>query len=119
MAVEESIIEDWFTQEKEKLEEEYLNVLHSVHDDDTLKKAHRRFEKRYCKLIAEYQHRLQKFDNQVRRKNAIATPIARWRAKWNAARTQTSDWIARKREEFRKWRFDKKVRKILKDKRDL
>ena len=117
--MEETELEEWFVREKEKLEERFSTVLRTEKDDKKINRAKEHFDSKYRALIHKYQNKQNSMYTQQRRAAAMQAPIARIREHTQTFFKRIKDWKEQKKQAVKKWRFDRKVRRILKDKSDL
>lgn len=112
--MEESELDEWFNEEKEKLEERfYLEAEKDVY------KAKDHFDKDYQTLIKLFQQKHDKLYDQQVRAAKMRKPIERFQAKIELKKMLTKQWINEKKLAVKKWIFDQKIKRILKDKSDL
>jgi hypothetical protein len=114
--MDDAELDDWFTEEREKLEERFL---YAVQENKGPERAKVAFERKYRSLIAKYQREQQAIYDHKRRSEAIQAPITKWKARIAEKQDDLGLWWAARKTAVRKWFFDRKVRRILKDKRDL
>jgi len=114
--MEEQELDEWFTEQREKLEARFYAVLNENKEST---KEKERFEKDYQELILEFQKRQMALYAQQKRLAALQAPMARWSSQHALLQTQLENWWAGRKAAYKKWRFDRKIRRILKDKRDL
>jgi hypothetical protein len=118
--MEESDIDEWFSEEKERLEERFYAALNASKSTEKAKdNAKKRFDKDYRALIATLQKKQLDLYERKRRVAAIHAPIDKAMARMRLASMRVTQWSAAKKEAVKKWFFDKKVRRILRDKSDL
>jgi len=114
--MDEAELEDWFVEERGKLEEKFLAAL-QVHKKPDAAKIE--FDKRYRALIAKYQHEQQAIYERKRTVESIRTPIAKMRARITDMHERITAWFARRKTAIRTWFFERKIQRILRDKRDM
>lgn len=112
--MEESELDEWFNEQKELLEERFYQRAAK----DSLK-AKEEFDVAYKKLIVNFQQSQQDIYAKQKRNAALQKPIARARERINLFFTSISMWFSVKRESVKRWFFEQKIKRILKDKRDL
>lgn len=110
--MDELELEDWYAQEREKLEEVVMKALQDNKHPDA---AEVTFNKKYRALIKTYQEKQQTLFNKEQRSKKIAKPIARIREQITLIQQTPGFWFQRKKKEYQKWRFDRKVKRILKE----
>jgi CRISPR/Cas system CMR subunit Cmr6 (Cas7 group RAMP superfamily) len=112
--MEESEVDDWFNEQKEMLEERF-----AAESQKDLYKAKDRFDKDYKRLLLEFQKRHGKVYDQKLRQARMQKPIARFRERKRLLVESTDLWFTERKLAIKKWFFDQRVKRILKDKRDL
>ena len=117
--MDETEIDEWFALERERLEEDFTEALLSTNDDRRIERAKKRFDRDYGKLITTYQDKQRALLLQTQRIIALRVPLARVRAWWHMKKQESKTWFTRQSAVLRKWRFERKIRRILKDKSDL
>jgi hypothetical protein len=107
--MEESELDDWFNEQKEMLEERFYA---EAQKDVAAAKAH--FDKDYKKLIREFQEKQVKIYEHKERAARLQKPIARSRELMRLRTQAVKQWWRQMRLDVKKWRFDRKIRRILK-----
>jgi hypothetical protein len=110
--MEESELDDWFNEQKEQLEEKFYASKDPV-------KAKQEFDSAYKKLILNFQKKQEAIYDHKRRIAALQAPIARQREHMRLFFSRIGDWFSARRQAMKKWMFDQKIKRILKDKSDL
>jgi ppGpp synthetase/RelA/SpoT-type nucleotidyltranferase len=112
--MEESELDEWFTQERERLEERFY--AQALKDSVAAKE---RFDRDYKALITTFQHKqAQIYDAQMRSEH-IHAPIARVRERVRRFLHPIKKIPRRIKRRITTWFFERKMRRILKDKSDL
>jgi hypothetical protein len=114
--MEEAELEEWFNTQKEKLESEVYAALQANKETE---KAKVLFDKKYRALIAELQRRENAIYQKGLRSERIRAPIQKFQARWESITQPIKAWPKAQKMRFKKWRFERKIRKILQDKSDL
>lgn len=114
--MEETELDEWFTAARERLEENYFVAISAGKDSEKAKAV---FDKNYKTLITGLQTRQEHIYESRRRSAALKAPFARFSANIKLQLKRLSDRWDNRSHPFRKWRFERKVRRILKDKSDL
>jgi hypothetical protein len=112
--MEEQELDEWFNEQKERLEERFY-----AEAEKDVAKAKARFDKDYQLLIRQFQQKQGALYDQKARAARLHKPVDRMRERWRLTISEVRQWIAAKRLAVKKWRFDRKIRRILKDKSDL
>jgi hypothetical protein len=112
--MEESEIDEWFTAQKEKLEERFFATFQKNAEQAKLE-----FDVAYKKLILEFQKRHNDLYSKQLRDAKMRAPIERLKEGVRLRKEAVRTWYKEKVMAFKKWRFDKKIKKILQDKSDL
>jgi hypothetical protein len=116
MVREEAELEEWFTERREQLEESLLTSLQEGHDSE---RAKARFDRAYRAAIAGYQRQQQRIYERRRREAAARHPIARIRERVALLQERMAAAWERRKSAVRQWFFERKIRRILRDKNDL
>jgi hypothetical protein len=110
--MEDSEVDDWFNEQKEKLEEKFYASKDQV-------KAKEEFDVAYRKLILGLQQKQEAIYEHKMRMAAMQAPIGRIRDKTKLFFASIGVWFTLKKQAVKKWFFDQKIKRILKDKSDL
>ncbi len=109
-------LEDWFSQEKERLEKQaFKSFMNS--SDWTKPKKH--FDKEYKKLIREYQKQQAVIYRNEKINTAVHKPIKKYHDWKTNQIIKIKQWKERKILAIKKWAFDRKIKKILEEERTL
>jgi hypothetical protein len=114
--MEESELEEWFSESREKLEERYFAAVTAGKDTE---KAKLEFDKGYRSLIAGFQERQAQLYEHKLRAAALKAPFARVRDRVRLFFKRIGDRWRNRGHPIRKWLFERKIRRILRDKSDL
>lgn len=112
--MEEPEIDEWFSEEKERLEERFY-----AEAQKDVAKAKERFDHDYRKLILNFQAKQEQSYDAAKRKAALQKPLARFKERRRLAAEAVRQWWQQRTLALKKWWFDRKVRRIIKDKSDL
>ena len=118
--MDEAEIDERFSAQKENLEERFYAVLNDQKASEAKRqKAKERFEKDYRALIEDLQK--QQYALYLRQKRAVAmrAPFLRITEHMSLWRASCKQWFTSRKQAVKKWFFDRKVRRILRDKSDL
>jgi hypothetical protein len=110
--VEESELDEWFGEQKERLEEEFYASKDQV-------KAKERFDHKYRKLITDYQHKQLSIYEGKMRAARLKAPFVKLAERKKMILGRIGLWFTMRKQAVKKWFFDQKVKRILKDKSDL
>ena len=113
--MEDSELDDWFTEEREKLEEKVYLGLQGKNPI----KAKEDFDKQYRALILEFQKKEQQIFDSRERNAKIQAPIRHAKERMSLFFKKIQSWLAAQKLAIKKWFFDRKIRKIVRDKSDL
>jgi hypothetical protein len=114
--VEDGELDEWFVEERNKLEEEYYNAAKARKDSE---KIRARFDKKYKALIAKLQHEQNKNYDHARRNAALLGPFRRVRAWMKLTIKQLEERWKNRGHPVRRWLFERKIKRIIKDKSNL
>jgi hypothetical protein len=118
--MEESEIDDWFNEQKEKLEEKvYLIMNAQPRNEAKMAKAKEQFDKEYRALILQLQQKHEKLYDQKLRSAKLKAPFVRLSERWSLFLVQVKRWFTEKHLAIKKWLFDRKIKRILRDKSNL
>ncbi len=109
--MDEMELDDWFGEEREKLETTYMAGAEKRAEPEKLRAA---FDKAFKELVAHYQKKQEQIYAAQRRQAAIQKPIARFKENRDLAiRVMKDEWtllVAR----IKTWFFHQKIKRILK-----
>ena len=109
-SVDEQEVEEWYDEERERLETAYYDGALASLDADQLKAA---FDHGLRQLLTDYQRRQEKLASEQRRRAALQKPIARARAWMEERRRGWNAWWARRATIARTWLFHQRIKRIL------
>jgi hypothetical protein len=113
--MDEAQLDEQFEQERERLENAYLTVLQSKHDDKQVDAAKESFERKYRALIVSYQQRQLRLAAHKRRNAVLKAPFQRLWSRAVSAGGALKQWLSAWRQVRRKRRFDRKIRRMLQE----
>ncbi len=111
-------LDDWFNEEREKLETVLLEALQNNKQSDNADNARKIFDKKYKKLIVSFQKQQEQSYTKKRRLEQMQKPIDKMRAKYENISSAVSAWWTKRKEAVRRWFFERKIKRILRDKSD-
>jgi hypothetical protein len=114
--MEEGELEEWFNSQKERLEAEVYAALQANKETE---KAKLLFDKKYRALILELQKRENTIYEQKVRAEKRRVPIQKMQTRWQEFVTPIKAKPRELRMAMKKWLFERKIKKILRDKSDL
>lgn len=109
--MDEQELDDWFGEEREKLETTYYESAQAGKD---LEKLRVTFDTNLRKLLAQYQTKQSQLYDQERRRAALAKPIARYHAFVDERKQRIDEWWTGLVTGVRAWFFHQKIKRILK-----
>jgi bisphosphoglycerate-dependent phosphoglycerate mutase len=113
--MEESELDEWFNEQREKLEEKVYADINGKNPQ----RAKEEFDKRYRALIAEFQKKQAQIYESKERSARMQKPIAAVKLNLGLAWQACTGPFRRMKPAIKKWFFERKIRKILRDKSDL
>ena len=114
--VEETELDEGFAEARERLERGYFAAVTQGKDPDKVKLV---FDREYKSLIVELQKRQAQLYESRRRNAALKAPFARYASGLKLVFKRLSDKWDNRGHPIKKWRFERKIKRILKDKSDL
>ena len=113
--MEESELDEWFNEQKELLEE---RVAAGLQGKDPVRAKHE-FDAKYKALIVEFQKRQEQIYESKERSIRLQKPVARAKERFATLIKRIADDYKNRKLIIKKWFFDRKIRRIVRDKRDL
>lgn len=110
---DESEIDEWFNEQKEKLDEELYDK--GMKDRNNIEKARAIYHKKMKSLLKKYETVSLRFINNQERKKRMMKPIKNLQHKWNIFKIVFSTRKKAYIEEFKKKRFEKKYNKMMEE----
>jgi hypothetical protein len=109
--IDESEIEDWFEEEKSKLNKTLYDASYAKKD---VEKAKKKYDEQFAKLLKRYNKEHKNLTKRIERKRKFQKPFKDVKAWWKHYKKKTSKkWKAR-HEKFKKWRFDREYDRLMK-----
>lgn len=113
--MDDAELDEWFNEEREKLE---TVLFEALLNNKNAEQARLVFDKKYRKLIAQLQKKQDQNYDHARRMVKIQKPIDKIKAIFENTTTTISIWWTKVREAVRRWFFERKIKRILRDKSD-
>ena len=114
--MDELELDEWFNERRDELESEFINSLQKSKDHE---KARVQFDKKYSNLIKEFQEKQKSMYDNKKRIHDIQAPWIKFKL-WFVNLFEKIGLLYDKiKESIRKWFFERKIKKILRDKSDL
>ncbi len=108
--IEDGDIDEWFNEQKEMLSEQLLAQLEKGVE---YAKAKERFDRDFKKLLQNYDAMYRDADKYKERRKRLERPLKQWREWKKAQILKIKLWWKLKKEEWKKWRFEREYRKLF------
>ncbi len=114
--MDELELDEWFNETRDELEAKFFSELQNNKDPE---KARLRFDKQYSALIKQFQKKQESMYENKKRMKKIQAPWIKFKDNINELIDTISSWFTKLKDSIRKWFFERKIKRILRDKSDL
>lgn len=109
--LDELEIEDWYETRMQELSQEFKK---KALDRKDVERARVKYTQKVNNLVIQYEKEHKKLVQRRERKKKLRAPFIKLQEVWDNSQQSMKDWFLKKKEDFKKWRFNREYDKLMK-----